>query len=202
MTKKSPYSPHPSIAHWQAMLESLPERTGKTMDEWQALLRKSGVESVAERRKWLQEKHGLGLSTIGLILDEADNKSPAPYLKPEDLVDQIFSGAKANLRQLYEEILHFGLGLGVDVRACPCATMVPFYRQHVFAQVKAPNRSAIHLGLALGDLAAEGILISTGGYEKKDRITHRIDVPLGSSLTKEQKQWFRRAYERATPAKG
>ena len=172
------------------------------MEEWQALLRQSGMETLAERRKWLKEKHGLGLSTIGLLVDEAANKSPAPYLKPEDLVDQIFSGAKANLRPVYEEILHYGLGLGADVRVCPCATIVPFYREHVFAQVKAPNRAAIHLGLALGDLAAEGILISTGGYEKKDRITHRIDIPLGSALTKEQQRWFRRAYERAKPAKG
>ncbi len=179
------------------MVESLYERTGKKVEEWRALLRESGLESAAERRKWLKEKHGLGLSTIGLILDEADNK-----MKPEDLVDQIFSGAKANLGPQYEEILQCGLGLGADVRVCPCATMVPFYREHVFAQVKAPNRTAIYLGLALGDLAAEGILISTGGYEKKDRITHRIDIPLGSTLTKEQKQWFRRAYERAKPAKG
>jgi hypothetical protein len=197
MTKKSLYSPHPSLAHWRAMVESLPERTGKTVEEWRALLRKSGLESAAEQRKWLKEKHGLGLSTIGLILDEAEHK-----MNPEDLVEQIFSGAKANLRPQYEEILQYGLSLGADVRVCPCATIVPFYREHVFAQLKAPNRSAIHLGLALGDLAAEGILISTGGYEKKDRITHRIDIPLGSSLTKEQQRWFRRAYERAKPAKG
>jgi hypothetical protein len=200
--KKSIYSTHPSIAHWHAMLQSLPDRTGKTMEEWLALLHKSGLESVSERRKWLKEEHGLGLSTIGLILDEDEHKSPLPYLKPETLVDQIFSGAKAKLRPLYEEILLCGLGLGADVRVCPCATIVPFYREHVFAQVKAPNRAAIHLGLALGDLAAEGILVSTGGYAKKDRITHRLEIALGSSLTKDQKHWFRRAYERAKPAKG
>jgi hypothetical protein len=91
--KKSIYSTHPSIAHWHAMLQSLPDRTGKTMEEWLALLHKSGLESVSERRKWLKEKHGLGLSTIGLILDEDEHKSPLPYLKPETLVDQIFSGA-------------------------------------------------------------------------------------------------------------
>ena len=36
-----------------------------------------------------------------------------------------------------------------DVKACPCKTMVPLYREHVFAQIKPTTNSRIDLGFAL-----------------------------------------------------
>jgi hypothetical protein len=64
----------------------------------------------------------------------------------------MFSGAKAALHPLYEELLRVGLGIGKDVKACPCQTMVPLYRRHVFAQIKPanadPHRSRLRLGRA------------------------------------------------------
>lgn len=50
------------------------------------------------------------------------------------------------------------------------------YRRRVFAQIRASTRSRVDLGLALGDLPAGGRLLSTGGFEKGDRITHRVAV--------------------------
>ena len=34
-------------------------------------------------------------------------------------------GPRAGLRPLYEQLLTLGLGLGDDVKACPCKTMGP-----------------------------------------------------------------------------
>ena len=69
-----------------------------------------------------------------------------------------------------------GFALGKDVKACPCKTMVPFYRTHVFAQIKPSTNSRIDLGFALGNMKTPKRLIDTGGYEKKDRITRRIEI--------------------------
>jgi hypothetical protein len=46
----------------------------------------------------------------------------------------------------------------------------------VIAQIKPATRTRIDLGFALGSREAEGRLIDTGGYAKKDRITHRIPI--------------------------
>jgi len=53
---------------------------------------------------------------------------------------------------------------------------VPLYRNHVFAQIKPATQTCIGLGLALGPIEAEGCLIDTGGFARKDRITRRIPI--------------------------
>jgi hypothetical protein len=87
------------------------------------------------------------------------------------------------------------LGLGKDVKACPCKTMVPLYRKHVFAQIKPTTLTRIDLGFALGARPATGRLIDTGGYAKKDRITHRIPISSPAEIDGEVKQWLHTAYE-------
>ena len=122
-------------------------------------------------------------------------KAGSEHNDPEALVDGIFLGQKSSLRPIYEEILQFALELAPDTKVCPCATIIPFYRKHVIAQVKAPNRSRIDLGFALGDMKAIGALIDTGGFAKKDRITHRMEIASPEQFNEEAKKWFRRAYD-------
>jgi hypothetical protein len=92
--------------------------------------------------------------------------------------------------------LKLGRALGDDVKFCPCQTIVPFYRNHVFAQVKPTTRTRVDFGLALGDTPASGKLIDTGGFKKKDRITHRLALASVKDIDAELKRWLRIAYER------
>ncbi len=179
-----------------ASLANLKEKTGKTLDQWIEILEKSGPPTEKERRAWLREKHGFTTNYAMFVAERAEGKGGADNYDPDALVDGIFYGPKGQFRPLYEEILQFGLSLGNDVKVCPCATIVPFYRKHVFAQVKVPNRSRIDLGFAFGDMKATGRLVDTGGFAKKDRITHRIEIAAPEQFNDEAKKWFRRAYER------
>jgi hypothetical protein len=92
--------------------------------------------------------------------------------------------------------LELGRDMGDDVKFCPCQTIVPFYRNHVFAQVKPTTVTRIDFGLALGDTKATGKLIDTGGFKKKDRITHRFAISDLNDIDAEVKKWLRVAYER------
>jgi hypothetical protein len=123
-------------------------------------------------------------------------ESPEEYLaNAERYVEDMFSGPKAALRPLYDQLLRLGFSLGPDVKACPCKTIIPLYRKHVFAQVKPSTRTRIDLGFALGSRKAEGRLIDTGGYAKKDRITHRIPISSPAEIDDEVQRWLRLAYE-------
>ena len=108
----------------------------------------------------------------------------------------MFSGKKAVLRAIYEELLAAGKSLGDDVRACPCETIVPLYRTHVFAQIKPTTNTRVDLGLALGDTPAGGRLIDTGGLAKKDRITRRVPISAPDEIDDEVLGWLRVAYDR------
>jgi hypothetical protein len=70
----------------------------------------------------------------------------------------------------------------------------------VFAQIKPATNTRIDFSLALGAAKAAGRLISTGGYEKKDRLTHRIPVASLADIDGELKRWLKTAYELDAPA--
>jgi hypothetical protein len=101
----------------------------------------------------------------------------------------------AALRPMYEKLLAIGLSMGKYAKACPRETMVPLYRRHVFAQIKPTTQTRIDMGFALGALKAEGHLIETGGFARKDRITHRMAISAPAEIDNEVKRWIRVAYE-------
>jgi len=107
----------------------------------------------------------------------------------------MFTGAKATLRPIYDQLLRLGLKQGKDVKACPCQTIVPLYRHHVFAQIKPATNTRIDFGFALKNTKPTSRLIDTGGFAKKDRITHRIPITSTADIDDEVKRWLRKAYE-------
>jgi len=198
---KSLYGVHPSVAMMQKWVATLKEKTGRSLEEWLALMKKSGLKTETERRAWLKTVHGLGMNTAWGIAEYAephgsDFANPEAYLAAaEGYVERMFSGPKTGLEPLYDELLGLGLGIAKDVKACPCKTMVPLYRNHVFAQIKPATQTRIDLGFALGARKPEGRLIDTGGYAKKDRITHRIPISSTKDIDGEVKKWLKTAYE-------
>jgi hypothetical protein len=112
-------------------------------------------------------------------------------------VEKMFAGPKAGLRPIYDALLAAGLKLGKGVRVCPCQTMVPLYRNHVFAQIKPATRARIDFGLALKDTKTPKRLIDTGGFAKKDRITRRIEIASVGDIDDEVRRWMKVAYDMA-----
>jgi hypothetical protein len=201
VAKTSLYSVHPGVLMTQKWVATLKENSGRSLDEWLKLIKKSGPPTEKERRDWLKNEHKLGTNSAWWLAERAEGKGgemekPEAYLREaEQYVEEMFSGGKASLRPVYDALLKLGLSIGKDVKACPCKTIVPLYRHHVFAQIKPATRTRIDLGFALGSRQAEGLLIDTGGYAKKDRITHRIPISSFDDINAEVKQWLRTAYE-------
>ena len=200
--EKSLYSPHPSIAMMQKWLAELKQKTGRSLDEWLRFVKKNGPKDEKSRREWLKQEHGLSTNTAWWIAERAEGKGfegddPDKYLEAaEGYVEEMFADGKAPLRPIYDELLKIGLKVGKEAKACPCQTIVPLYRNHVFAQIKPTTRTRIDLGFALGDMKPKGRLIDTGGFAKKDRITHRIPITSLDDIDDEVKQWLRVAYDR------
>jgi hypothetical protein len=200
--RKSIYSVHPGVFMTQKWMAELKQKTGRSLEEWVAHIKKSGPKGEKERRAWLKEKHGLGTNVAMGIAELAEGKGkefgdPDLYLAKAELdVEKMFSGGKAKLRPLYDALLKLGLKTGKEAKACPCTTIVPLYRKHVFAQIKPTTQTRIDMGFALGDLKPTGRLIDTGGFAKKDRITHRIPITSKDDIDDEVKHWLKVAYDR------
>jgi hypothetical protein len=178
-----------------AYLANLQQRTGKSLEEWVEVVKKYGPPTEKERREWLQKEHGFTTNYAWWVAERVEGRGGVEDYDPEALVEAMFAGSKAGLRPVYEALLKLGLSLGADVKACPCKTIVPFYRQHVFAEIKPATRTRIDFGFALKDTKATGRLLDTGGFAKKDRITHRIPISRLEDIDEEVKHWLRTAYD-------
>jgi hypothetical protein len=198
---KSIYGVHPGVTMVQTAIAKLPEKTGRSLDEWIVLIKKSGPKSETARRDWLKKTHKLGTNYAWWLAERAEGKGgedgdPDQYLAAaERYVEEMFGGSKAALRPIYDGLLKLGFSMGKDVKACPCKTIVPLYRRHVFAQIKPTTRTRIDLGLALGRVKAPQRLIATGGLEKGDRITHRIEITAPGDIDGDVTRWMKSAYE-------
>jgi hypothetical protein len=199
---KQRYDPHPGIAMVRNWIDTLKEKTGRDLDAWTALIKAKGPKDTKSRREWLKTEHKLGTNSAWWLVDHAEGKDDLEESDPKvyvaragDYVDAMFSGSKAALRPLYDRLYELARSIGNDIKISPGKTIVPVYRKHVIAQIKPSTRTRIDFGLALKDTPATGRLIDTGGFAKKDRITHRIEITKLDDIDAFVEKWLRRAYE-------
>src|SRR5262249_2984339 len=124
----------------------------------------------------------------------ASGQGGADNYDPEAMVAAMFDGKDA-LVPLYNTLLRAALALGKDVKACPCKTIVPLYRHHVFAELKPASKSRLELNLALFDVPFTARLIDSGGTAKGDRLTHRVNITAAGDIDAEVLAWLKKAYD-------
>ena len=199
--RKWKYDVHPSVRMVEHVIAGMKEKTGRSLEDWLRFVKKEGPSGEKERAAWLKKEHGLGTNYATWIAQHASGNAEVTedanaYLQhAQDYVEKMYAGPKEALRPIYDEILIYAKSLGKDIRVCPCQTIVPIYRSHVIAQIKPTTQSRIDLGLALRDTKTPKRLIDTGGFAKKDRITHRIELTRVQDFDDEARRWMGRAYE-------
>lgn len=198
------YAIHPGILMVQKWIDELPAKTGRSLEDWLRQIRQAGVKDEKAGRTWLMTTYRLGSNTAGWLAEKAfggaaklAEDTPAGYLKlAPTYVEQMYAGPRSLLRPLHDLLIDLARGLGGDVRICPCQTIVPLYRRHVFAQIKPATSKRIDFGFALGEEPFTGRLLDTGGRAKKDRITHRVALTSLDEVDLQVKRWLKQAYER------
>ncbi len=177
-------------------MRNIETKTGKTLEEWIGIVQRDGPAEEKERLYWLKSEHGFGMNYAMWVAERASGKgSMTERYDPEGSVREMFA-SRQGLIPIYEKLLEIGLSIAPDVIACPCSTIVPLYRKHVFAQIKPTTKARIDLGLALKGVSTQDRLIDTGGATKGDRITHRIPIDSIQQIDKDVEHWLRVAYDK------
>src|SRR5262245_14851997 len=68
---KNLYSVHPGVAMVQKWMAGLPEKTGKSLEEWMRLIQETGPAGEKERRDWLKQEDQFGTNTAWWLAERA-----------------------------------------------------------------------------------------------------------------------------------
>jgi hypothetical protein len=174
----------------QTMVDNIPARTGRPLEEWFALLTAADPGPHGRSVAWLKTEHGVSHGFANLIVTL--HRRAGEDVSPTALVDAQYSGGKEALRPVYERVVEAARALGDDVEVAPKKTSVSLRRAKQFALVEAPSRSRLQVGLNLRGTAPTERLRSATGM-----CTHRVDLTGADDVDDELVGWLRAAYDAA-----
>ncbi len=174
----------------RTQIRNIETSTGRSMDDWVALVRSSGRARHGEIMTLLKTDHGLTHGNANLIALTALRGPAAPV--GDDLVEAIYSGPKGSLRPLHDRVVALARGFGDDVQLAPKQTYVALRRSKQFGTVGPASGGRLEIGLNLKGLEPAGRLESSSGM-----CTHRVRLNDAAELDDEVIGWLREAYDRA-----
>lgn len=174
----------------QTMIDNMPEKTGRSLEEWKVLLKKKSFAKHGEAMKFLKEEHQVthGFANTIVLLSKEENEAA------EDLVVDQYKG-KEELFPIYEELISFVKGLGNDVKIAPKKTSVSIIRKRQFALIKPATKTRIDLGLKFNNKPTGERLENSGPFGTM--CTHRVKLSETGQVDAELKAWLKEAYEEA-----
>lgn len=176
------------------MIANLPEKTGKSLDEWLKLVSDSKLEKHGAIVKFLKADHGMTHGFANLVAHTA-LKSAASTAEPgTDLVGDQYAGPKATLRPIYDAIIQFLGTLGADVEIAPKKASVSLRRSKQFALVTPATKTRVDLGINIKGKDPEGRLEAS---KKNAMCTHVVKLTTLNDFDDEVKDWLKEAYSKA-----
>ena len=188
-----PKSPNDALA---TMIANLKEKSGRSLEQWLALVAKSGLAKHGAIVKWLKAEHGLTHGYANLVAAKAlEAASGAPAPGSDELVRAQYSGPKAALRPIYEALVARLQKLGPDVEIAPKKSYVSLRRSKQFALIQPSTAERVDVGIQLVGVAPTARLEQSGSFNAM--VSHRVRVTDRKQIDAELVGWLKQAYLKA-----
>jgi Domain of unknown function (DUF5655)/Domain of unknown function (DUF4287) len=185
-------SPEEAMA---AMAANLAAKTGKTIDEWVAIVAKLGPVKHGEVVAHLKSAHGLGHGYANMVAHTARGSASSTAAEGTDLVAAQYVGPKAALRPIYDKLLAAVQGFGGDIDVSPKKAYVSLRRSKQFAIVQPSTATRVDVGINLKGVKPAGRLEASGSFNAM--VTHRVRVESVKDVDAELIGWLHKAYDAA-----
>mgnify|MGYP001126188809 CR=1 FL=1 len=174
----------------QTMIDNMPEKTGKSLEEWKKILKEKFFSKHSEGVKFLKTKHGVthGFANTIVSLSKDEN------VTSEDLIAAQYTG-KENLKPIYDRLITLVNSLGNDIKITPKKGSVSIIRKRQFVLIKPATKTRIDLGFKLKDKPTTDRLENSGPFGTM--CTHRVRLSDESEIDQELKEWISEAYEKS-----
>ncbi len=173
--------------------KGLLEKTGKSLEHWIDVVKKSKIEKHKAIIDFLKADHGFTYGYANFVSMKA-RASDAASFDEEDLIEQQYSD-KENLKPIYDQLLVLINKFGNDVKVVPKKSAVSFIRKHQFALIKPATKKRIDLGLKLKGKEISGNLEGSGPFGAM--CTHRVQLTSTDDVNDELMVWIKEAYDKS-----
>lgn len=178
------------------MIGNLEAKTGKTLDQWVALVKKLGDKKHGEVVAHLKEQHGLGHGYANLVVHASKGGlAPTDAAGADALVASQFAGDKAGLRPIYDRLIAEIGKFGKDVEVAPKKANVSIRRAKQFAILQPSTRTRFDVGINLKGTPAKGRLEASGSFSAM--VSHRVRLESVTEVDRELVGWLKQAYDAA-----
>jgi hypothetical protein len=174
------------------MIASLNEKTGKPLEEWQAIIVQKGLAKHGEVVSFLKNEHGVShgyANQIALHRNDTAQESGSD----EDPLDAIFAN-KELARAIYDDLIAKISAFGSDVDLAPKKAYVSVRRKKQFA-ILQPAANRLDVGINLPREATTARLEASGSFNAM--LSHRVRVSSASEVDGELLGWLKKSYEGA-----
>jgi len=182
----------------ETQLKNIQTRTGKTLDELYAIIRKSSLTKHGQIRDMLKHDLGMGhgdANTLVHFFLKADEErvAQAKGATTDDVVNEIYTGAKADLRPIHDKLMTAIAKFG-PLEIAPKKGYVSLRRQKQFAMIGPATKTRVEVGLNTKGLMTTTRLIEipAGGM-----CQYKVKVMDVKEVDKELIAWIRQAYDNA-----
>jgi hypothetical protein len=183
---------------FQAYLDTIKEKTGKTPDDFRALAEQKGLLGdgvpAGPIIAWLAEDFGLGRGHA-MALVATFRSDSGPRANRDDRIQKHFAGGKAVWRATYDGLLSTVSAFGPDVSVQPADSYLSLLRGTKKFAVVAITAKRMDVGLKLKGVAPTPRLAPSGTWNAM--VTHRVQLTAPEHLDPELTAWLRDAYDRA-----
>ncbi|WP_192350220.1 DUF4287 domain-containing protein [Algoriphagus sp. Y33] len=178
----------------QTMIENLEKNTGKSLDEWTAIVLKENLKKHGEILKFLKSEHGFTHGFANLIAHKALKSDSGSVEDTHELITKQYQG-KEHFLPIYEKLSTEIKAFGSDMEFAPKNSYVSVRRKKQFAMLIPATKTRYEIGINLKGHPPEGILeIDT---KTNGMCSHKIHLAEASDLTPEVISWLKKAYETA-----
>jgi len=182
----------------ETQLKNIQTRTGKTLDELYALIRKSGLTKHGEIRDLLKRDLSMGYGDANALAgaflkSDGQGAALAGGATSDDIVGTLYAGAKADLRPIHDKLMAAIDELG-PFEIAPKKGYVSLRRTKQFATVGPPTKTRVDVGINMKGIQATERLteLPAGGM-----CQYRVSLTEAKEVDRELMAWIRQAYESA-----
>lgn len=174
-----------------SMIQNLPEKTGKSLDEWLEITQASGLEKHGQILEMLKTDHGMTHGFANLVAMKTLQSGAEP--SQDDLLEAQYSGPKADLRPIYDTIVAAVAKFGGDVEISPKKTYVSLRRNKQFGIVQPSSRTRVDVGINIKGADSTDRLEASGSFNAM--VSHRVRLTEKSQVDDELIAWLQQAYD-------